>query len=232
MRVALVCFKKDCKKILKIAEFLSQYYDTNIIFYQDDWEPLLKYDCIVAYLASGIVVRKIAPYLKSKWVDPAVIVLDKPLKHAFVLLGGHHGGNEVAKKLEALGIEAILTTAMEYGDGFSIGVGFRKNASFEEILNAIISALKIAKVELDEVRLISTVEGKENSAIVEVADKLKRPLIFVKKDELNSLNIRETKAKIIGVKNVAEGCALLTSKFGELILPKTVFGGVTVAIAR
>ncbi len=232
MRVAIVCFRKDREKLLSIAEFLSQYYDVEIVFYQDDWEQLFEYDCIIAYLASGIVVRKIAPHLKSKWEDPAVVVLDKPLKHAFVLLGGHHGGNEVAKKLEALGIEAILTTAMEYEDGFSVGVGFRKDVGAEEIIDAIMNALKIANIKLDEVRLISTVEGKEGSVIVEVADKLKRPLIFVKKRELNSLNIRETKAKIIGVKNVAEGCALLTSKFGELILPKTVFGGVTVAIAR
>ena len=46
------------------------------------------------------------------------------------------------------------------------------------------------------------------------------------------MDVRETKAKIIGVKNVAEACAIYASIHGELILPKRVYGGVTVAIAR
>ena len=46
------------------------------------------------------------------------------------------------------------------------------------------------------------------------------------------MDIRETKARIIGVKNVAEACAIYASRYGKLILPKKIYGGVTVAIAR
>ncbi len=231
MKVAILCFKKDMDKLKNIVEYLSTIYETEVVFYED-WERILSFDCIVAYMAAGIIIRKLCPFLKSKWEDPAVIVLDKPLKHAIVILGGHRGGNEVARQLEKLGIKAIITTAMEFSDGISVGVGFRKNAKANDIIKAIMNALKEIGCGVDDVRVISTVEGKERSEIVKVAEILKRPLIFVKKDELNSLDVRETEAVRIGVKNVAEGCAILVSRDGKLILPKRVYGGVTIAIAR
>ena len=46
------------------------------------------------------------------------------------------------------------------------------------------------------------------------------------------MDLKETKAVKIGVKNVAEGCAIYASNAGELLLPKRVYRGVTVAIAR
>ena len=233
MRVAVVFFRKHSENLESVVEYLSSIYEVEVVFYDKNiWERLLLYDCIIAYIATGIVIRGFCPHLRSKWRDPAVVVLDKPLKHAVVLLGGHHGGNEVAKQLEMLGIEAVVTTAMEYSSGLSVGVGFRRNVRAEEIIDAIFKALSKLGFGLDDVRVISTVEGKEGSEIVKVADRLKKPLVFVKKDELNAMNVKATKAVMIGVRNVAEGCALYCSKSGELVLPKSVYGGVTVAIAR
>ncbi|MEM0351099.1 MAG: cobalamin biosynthesis protein [Archaeoglobaceae archaeon] len=231
--IAVLCFEKDAEKIKGIVEHLEKKYDVELLFYRKNiWEDVMRFDCIVAYMASGIVVRGISKFLKSKWLDPAIIVLDKPLRHAVVILGGHHGGNEVAEFLAELGIEPVITTSMEFSDGVSVGVGFRKNVGEKEIVEAIRSALDELGLCFNDIRVIATVEGKENSAIVKVADILKKPLFFVKKEELNQMNLQETKAKIIGVKNVAEGCALKFSKKKELILPKRIFGGVTIAIAR
>jgi len=228
-----VCFEKDEEIAKKLAKHLSKSYSVDLIKYSRGvWGGLIDYDCIVAYMPSGIVVRGMCPHLKNKWKDPAVIVVDKPLKHAIPILGGHHGGNEVAKYLEKMGIKAVITTAMEFSEGLSVGVGFRKGVESGEILHAINRALDEIGAKLDEVRVIATVEDKRESVIVDVADKLKKPLIFVKRDEINKMEIRETKARIIGVKNVAEACAIYTSLYGELILPKRVYGGVTVAIAR
>ncbi len=56
--------------------------------------------------------------------------------------------------------------------------------------------------------------------------------MFVSTEDVNRMDVRKTKATIVGVKNVAEACALFYSKKKELILPKRVYGGVTVAIAR
>jgi cobalt-precorrin 5A hydrolase len=71
------------------------------------------YEAIVAVFATGIVVRDIAPLLDNKWSDPAVVVVDSNLNFAIPLLGGHHGANEIARKLSELGAVPVLTTATE-----------------------------------------------------------------------------------------------------------------------
>jgi cobalt-precorrin 5A hydrolase len=68
---------------------------------------------IVAIMSMGIVVRGIAPLLGDKWNDPAVVVVSPDLAYAIPLIGGHHGANELAKELSALGIHPVITTATE-----------------------------------------------------------------------------------------------------------------------
>jgi cobalt-precorrin 5A hydrolase len=68
---------------------------------------------IVAVMSMGIVVRQIAPLIKDKWTDPAVIVVSPDLAFAIPVLGGHHGANELAKELAALGLQPVITTATE-----------------------------------------------------------------------------------------------------------------------
>lgn len=68
---------------------------------------------IIALMSMGIVVRKIAPLLKDKWTDPAVVVVSPDLRYAIPVLGGHHGANELAKELSAIGIQPVITTATE-----------------------------------------------------------------------------------------------------------------------
>jgi len=81
---------------------------------------------IVAIMSMGIVVRSIAPLLKDKWNDPAVVVVSPDLAYAIPLIGGHHGANELAKELSALGIRPIITTATESAGRDSVeGVGER-----------------------------------------------------------------------------------------------------------
>ena len=59
------------------------------------------------------MVRDIAPLLDNKWSDPAVVVVDSNLNFAIPLLGGHHGANEIARKISELGAVPVLTTATE-----------------------------------------------------------------------------------------------------------------------
>ena len=68
---------------------------------------------IVAIMSMGIVVRKIAPLLKDKWTDPAVVVISPDLRYAIPVLGGHHGANELTKELLTIGIQPVITTATE-----------------------------------------------------------------------------------------------------------------------
>ncbi|MET1123797.1 MAG: cobalamin biosynthesis protein [Archaeoglobaceae archaeon] len=233
LKLAILCFKKDIAKLEGLKEFLENFYEVEFLTYSSDvWSKLHEYDCVIAYLAAGIVVRGVCGRLRSKWEDPAVLVLDKPLKHAVVLLGAHRGGNEVATKLEELGIKPVLTTAMEFSEGYSVGVGFRRDVGAEDIMDAISRALEEIGADFSEVRAIATIGAKRGSVIVEVANRLKKPLVFVDSEEINSMDVRTTKATVLGVKNVAEACAIYASRYGELVLPKRVYGGVTVAIAR
>jgi len=74
-----------------------------------------RYDRIVFVCASGIAVRLIAPYIKDKLKDPAVVVVDDMGRFAISLLSGHIGGaNEFAREIsELIGAEAVITTASD-----------------------------------------------------------------------------------------------------------------------
>lgn len=72
-----------------------------------------RYKRIVAVMSAGIAVRQIAPLIADKWRDPAVVVVSPDLRYAVPILGGHHGGNDLARALAELGIEPVITTATE-----------------------------------------------------------------------------------------------------------------------
>ncbi|MCS7130358.1 MAG: cobalamin biosynthesis protein [Archaeoglobaceae archaeon] len=212
----------------KISEFLK----ADLFVFGDQIE-LEKYDVLVFRASTGIVVRKLCEKLRNKFEDPAVVVIDPKLSFAIPLLGGHEGANEVAKKLESLGMKAIITTSAEFEEGYTIGVGFRKNASSKQIVDAILEALNLMKIEKSEVKILATALIKKKSkAFREAVKMLGIPAGFVSDESINSMNVSKTSAVKIGLKNVSEACALYYSKNKELVLPKKVFGGVTVAVAR
>ncbi|PID72744.1 MAG: cobalamin biosynthesis protein CbiG [Desulfobulbus propionicus] len=74
-----------------------------------------KHDGIICIMASGIVVRAIAPLLKDKRQDPAVVVCDEKGAFAISLLSGHLGGaNELAHRVAAItGGTTVITTASD-----------------------------------------------------------------------------------------------------------------------
>lgn len=62
--------------------------------------------------AAGICVRAIAPCVRDKHTDPAVVCVDSTGRYVIPILSGHVGGaNETARRLAALlGAEAVVTT--------------------------------------------------------------------------------------------------------------------------
>ena len=97
-------------------------------------------DAIVFIGAIGIAVRYIAPHIKSKAVDPAVIGMDEHGHWAVALLAGHIGGANAltARIAERLGAEPIITTATDLNGKFSVD-------TFATVNNLRIMGLRIAQ---------------------------------------------------------------------------------------
>lgn len=70
---------------------------------------------LVCFLATGAVVRLVAPLLGDKSSDPGVVCVDEGGRFAVSLVGGHGGGaNELAREVgELLGAEPVVTTATD-----------------------------------------------------------------------------------------------------------------------
>ena len=73
------------------------------------------YHSFAFIMATGIVVRTVAPHLAGKERDPAVVVLDEAGQFAISLLAGHLGGaNRLAVELAAAsGGTPVITTATD-----------------------------------------------------------------------------------------------------------------------
>ena len=90
--------------------------------------------------AVGIAVRTIAPFIKSKLTDPAVISVDERGNFVIPLLAGHIGGaNEISRCLAAaLGATCCVTTATDVNGLFAVDEWAARN-------HMVLSSLKTAK---------------------------------------------------------------------------------------
>lgn len=100
-----------------------------------------KYDSIIFISSTGIAVRAISKYLKSKDKDPAVVVVDVCNKFSISLVSGHLGGanNLTLKVSEILKNTAVITTATDNMDILAPDIIAMNN-------NLIIDDLKKAKI--------------------------------------------------------------------------------------
>jgi cobalt-precorrin 5A hydrolase len=286
---AVVTFPRTGGEAAQIAEYLS---GETVLYHEGVFAEAWKgYDRIVALMATGIVVRQIAPLLRDKWNDPAVVVVTPDLRYAIPLVGGHHGANELARRLSGMGITPVISTATEVrgreaveqvaersgclvinrestrevnaavldgdvpvyripgpgiviaGPGvsflcregeFSVGIGCRQGVSRDEVIGAVGRALDDAGIAADEIAVYATTDKKAHEqGLIDAVMALSGNLVFIDPGAIGRQgSVSPSRAALIGLKGVAEPCALAVSRKGELVMEKKVYGRVTVAIAR
>ena len=194
---------------------------------------------IIGVLASGILVRAIAPWVASKYADPAVVAVDDAGRFAISLLSGHEGGaNRLAEKIgEILGAIPVITTGSEAQRRLIVGVGCRRGATTEQILTALDRALTEQGRTREEIYALATIDLKaDEPGLRAAAAELGVPLRIVPRSRIHTLQdvLREhTFAEnITGVAAVCIPAALLTSPHSELLAPRLALNGVTIALAR
>lgn len=87
-------------------------------------EIFSQYDCHIFIVSIGAVIRMVAPLLKDKKKDPAVICIDDKGQYVIPILSGHVGrANEFSRMIaEAIGAEAIITTASDVQSTLTVDI--------------------------------------------------------------------------------------------------------------
>lgn len=113
--------KEMCKDRIEVDIYtLDKYYVDGVKMKSSDIKELVslvyyRYETLLFIMASGIVIRLIAPLMESKLIDPAVLVMDDKGQNIVSLLSGHIGGaNQKAKELSSIiGARPIITTSSD-----------------------------------------------------------------------------------------------------------------------
>ncbi len=92
----------------------------------------IKGRCIIGLCSSGILIRAIAPHLRDKHNEPAVVAVAEDGSSIVPLLGGHHGANLLARRIAALcSGHAAITTASDV----RLGIAFDEPAHGYSLAN-------------------------------------------------------------------------------------------------
>lgn len=104
--------------------------------------------------ACGIAVRFIAPYVRDKRRDPAVVCVDEQGEFVISLLSGHLGGaNRLAEDLaEKIGAQPVISTATDKNGCFAVDCWAKENNLYFEDKEAA-KKISAALLEGEEVFL-------------------------------------------------------------------------------
>ncbi len=187
----------------------------------------------------GVVVRAVAPLIRNKYEDPAVVVLDAGGRWAVSLLSGHEGGaNSLAIRVaNILGAEPVITTTTEALKSVIVGIGCRRGTPAERIVAAVREALVEANVALEEVRLLASADLKADEAgLLAAAETLGVPIRFITASEIRASSREFAHSTFVEEKvnlpAVAEPAALLAGRRTQFICRKKKINGITISLAR
>ena len=179
-----------------LKEFIPQIFD--------------KYDYLVFIMATGIVVRTIAPLVVSKFSDPAILVMDEKGNNIISLLSGHMGGaNEMTLYMsDLINSHPVITTATDVNKKSSLDMIAKKlNGHIDDFRDNVLK-INSMLVNNEEVHLYIDGNYKINhngfTLYNEETDlnKVKNLVIVTNKKDINKIlnkNIENLNEKIIKV---------------------------------
>ena len=105
---------------------------------------------LIFVCSCGIAVRSVAPFIRSKKSDPAVLAIDELGRFVIPLLSGHIGGaNALAQRIAAaIGAAAVVTTATDSNGRFSVDEWAARNGFYLSDMGAA-KAVSAAILERD-----------------------------------------------------------------------------------
>ncbi|WP_374723791.1 cobalt-precorrin 5A hydrolase [Calidifontibacillus erzurumensis] len=120
------------------------------------------YKGIILFVSLGAVVRMIAPLLKDKKSDPAVVVIDDLGINAISVLSGHLGGaNELTIKIASLlNARPIITTASDVQKTIAVDL-FGKQFGWEYETDEKITPVSASVVNQEKIAIIQE-SGEKN----------------------------------------------------------------------
>lgn len=187
----------------------------------------------------GVAVRSVAPHLRNKKQDPAVVVVDVLGRWSVSLVSGHEGGaNDLALQVaNILSAEPVITTTTEALKTLIVGIGCRKGTQSDTIIKAIRDCLDQDGLELNQVRLLSSADVKASEQGLLVASReLGIPLRIISSEEIRNCAVKFKHSDFVenrvGLPAVAEPAALLAGRRTKLIIEKRIFDGITIAVAK
>jgi len=154
-KITVFSFSEKGNRVnLEIAKLLSSDAEVESSLRSEDrgtlrerTERAFRGDALIFVGAAGIAVRAIAPFIRSKDKDPAVIVIDELKQHVIPLLSGHLGGaNDLAESLAKLiSAKAVITTATDINRVFAVdsfakgkGIGIENPERIKDVSSALL----------------------------------------------------------------------------------------------
>jgi cobalt-precorrin 5A hydrolase len=211
------------KEFLSIVYAPEKYSKPGVVILDKKLNEFIKdnyqnFDAIVGVMATGIIIRAVAPLLQGKLVDPAVIGVDASGRFVISLLSGHYGGaNELARQIaDAIDGTPVVTTASEVTGKKSIDevaralhLKIENPESLVPVNSAIVNGGKIVLLTIQEKRI---------------------PLTAISGFYVKDANNAEEAAKIV---NRYEAGAIITRQKTPLKLfgkPVTVLKPLTISV--
>lgn len=168
----------SCAKSLNIKDsdiyVLSKYSDGLSLEIKDSLKMTVKkifpeYQTLLFIMASGIVVRTIAPFLNKKDIDPAVLVMDEQGLFVSSLLSGHLGGankvaNIIAKECDSI---PVISTASDVSKKIAVDtISMKLNGKIDSLEDAKNVTALIVNGEDVTLHLPSNIVDKKRTAQV------------------------------------------------------------------